>query len=183
MSVEEFSLNITLLSKYAPYLVANPWDEISRLLTGVYNFVNEECDTTIHHSDMTLSRIMVYAQYIEESKPCRRGRYFKRWWTDEKCQPKFKKRAPSKEVPSAPKANNERGVCSQTYKPTCSNYGNKLFGKCLASTSGCFCKGMNDHKVRGRPTMASWQSEAKKISLLWDGCLWTKEELLLLPPS
>ena len=68
MSVEEYSLKFTLLSKYAPSLVFNSRDEMSRFLTGVINLVKEECCTSMLHSYMTPSSLMVYAQYIKESK-------------------------------------------------------------------------------------------------------------------
>ena len=77
-------------------------------MTSVLNNVKEECRTTMLHGDMTLSRIMVYARSIEEPNPGRRNRDAKRGRTEEQVQPKFNKRAPNKDGPSAPKANNER---------------------------------------------------------------------------
>ena len=66
MSAEEYSLKFTLLSRYAPSLVSNPRDEMSRFVTGVANLVKEECRTTMLHSDMNLCRLMVYGQSIEQ---------------------------------------------------------------------------------------------------------------------
>ena len=63
MSVEEYSL-----SMYSPSLVSNPRDEISRFLTGVADFVKEECRMTIIHNYMNIYRLLVYAQTIEDSK-------------------------------------------------------------------------------------------------------------------
>ena len=37
-------------------------------MTGVTNLVKEECRTVILHDDMTLARLIVYAQSIEVSK-------------------------------------------------------------------------------------------------------------------
>ena len=42
MSVLDYSLKFTKLSKYAPSLVSNPRDEMSRFLTGVFNDLVEE---------------------------------------------------------------------------------------------------------------------------------------------
>ena len=42
MSVEEYSLRVTLLSEYAPYLVSNPGDAISRFVTGVADLDKKE---------------------------------------------------------------------------------------------------------------------------------------------
>ena len=68
MSVEEYSLKFTMLSRYGPSLVSNSGDEMSRFVTGVTDLVNEEFHTAMLRNDMNLLRIMVYAQYIEESK-------------------------------------------------------------------------------------------------------------------
>ena len=62
MSVEEYSWKFLILSRYAPSLVSNPWDEISRFVTGVADFVGEECRIVMFHDDMTLDRLMVYEQ-------------------------------------------------------------------------------------------------------------------------
>ena len=57
--------------------MCNPIDEMSRFVTRVANLVREECRTTMLHDDMTLSRIMVYAQSIEEFKLGRISRTWK----------------------------------------------------------------------------------------------------------
>ena len=43
-------------------------------MTGVANLVREECRTTMLYDDMTLARLMVYEQSIEESKVSRMAR-------------------------------------------------------------------------------------------------------------
>ena len=74
MNFEEYSLKFSLSSKHAPSLVSNPRYDMSRFLTGVSNLVKEECCTTMLYDNTTLSRIIVYAQSIEESKLEMRGR-------------------------------------------------------------------------------------------------------------
>ena len=64
MSVAECSLNYSSLSKYAPSLVSYPRDEINRFVTGMANLVRKECRTTMIHDDMTLARLIAYAQLI-----------------------------------------------------------------------------------------------------------------------
>ena len=61
MSVEKYSLKFSMLSRYAPSLVSNPRDEMSRFLTGVTDLVREECRTTMLHDCMTQARLMKYA--------------------------------------------------------------------------------------------------------------------------
>ena len=77
---------------------------MSRFLTGNYDIVKEEYIMTILQNDMNVSRIIVYDQYIEESKLESRGRDVKRGRTDKQGQPWFKKRTPNQDVPIAPKA-------------------------------------------------------------------------------
>ena len=78
MSVEEYSLKFSMLSRYAPSLVSNARDEMSFLVTGVADIVREECRTTILHDDMTLARLMAFVQSIKESKLRRMDRNLKR---------------------------------------------------------------------------------------------------------
>ena len=50
-----------MFSRYAPSLVSDPTDDMSRFVTGVAELVKEECRTTMLYDDMTLYRLMVYA--------------------------------------------------------------------------------------------------------------------------
>ncbi len=66
MSVEEYSLKFSMLSRYAPSLVSNPRSEMRRFVTRVADLVKEECCTAMLNDDMNLFRFMVYAKYIED---------------------------------------------------------------------------------------------------------------------
>ena len=82
MIFEEYCLKFTMFSMYAPSLVSNPRDEMSRFMVGVAYLVKEECCTTILHGDMNLSKLKVYAQCIEESKRSTIYRiFFEEGWT------------------------------------------------------------------------------------------------------
>ena len=74
MSVAEFPLKFSTLSRYAPSLVSNPRDEMSHFVTGVADLLVEECRTAMLHDNMTLDTLMVYAQSIEECKLTRMDR-------------------------------------------------------------------------------------------------------------
>ena len=77
---------------------------------------------------MTLSRLMVYDQSMEESKLKRITRNLKRSGTRVQNQPRFKKRAPIQYGPSSPKVKLEKGSGSQNGKPTCVTCGKKHYG-------------------------------------------------------
>ena len=76
-------MKFTLLSKYAPYLVSNPRNEMSSFRTHISNHFKEECRTTMLHHTISLFRLIVYAQSIEESILEKRGTYEKRGRIDE----------------------------------------------------------------------------------------------------
>jgi len=61
MSVKEYSLKFTQLSKYAPTLVANSRARMNKFVMGVSDLVEEECHTAMLHHDMDISRLMAYA--------------------------------------------------------------------------------------------------------------------------
>ena len=71
-------MKFTMLYRYYPSLVSNPRDEMSRFVIAVADLVREKCCTTMFHVDMTLSRLMVYVQSIEESKLGRIARNLKK---------------------------------------------------------------------------------------------------------
>ena len=64
MSVQEYSLIFTMLSKYVSSLVSNHRDKMSHFMTGVADIVREEYRTTMLQDDVTLYRLMVYEQSI-----------------------------------------------------------------------------------------------------------------------
>ena len=78
MTVHEYSLKFTKFSKYAPSLVSNPRDEMSRFLMGVLDYLQKECHSAMLHDNMNISRIMVHAEHVEESRYRRKIRDAKR---------------------------------------------------------------------------------------------------------
>ena len=61
MSVQEYSLKLTQLSKYDPTMVTKTNDRMNMFVTGVYSLVEKDCCTTMFLDDIDISRLMVYA--------------------------------------------------------------------------------------------------------------------------
>ena len=78
MNVLEYSLKFTKLSKYAPSLVSDPRDKMIHFVTGVSDDFQNEYDSAMLHDNMNISRLMVHAQQIEETRAKRKRRDVKR---------------------------------------------------------------------------------------------------------
>ena len=100
------------------------------------------------HDDMTLARLMVYAQSIEESKLKRMSRNLKRSGSSDQDQSRFKKNNLTQEEPMSAKLKLEKGGGSQNWKHTCVTCGRKHYGECLKGTASFFGCGKEGHKVR-----------------------------------
>ena len=99
MRVEEYSLKFTMFSRYSQSLVSNPMDDMSRFVTRVAELVKEECHTAMLYGDTNFSRLMVYPQYIEESKISRISRNLKRSGSSDRSQPRLNKKVSCQEEP------------------------------------------------------------------------------------
>ena len=151
MSVKEYYLKFIKLYKYASSLVSNARNEMSHIVTGVTEELDEECRSTMLHNNMDLSRLMIHAQQIEEIRLRKRNRESKREKSfesgssksrlDVQDKPKFKKRF-SNQVPfnfskncnnrgSNPKPQKGRNVDPPKERPTCHKCGKKHVGECL----------------------------------------------------
>ena len=74
MSVLNYSLKFTKLSKYAPSFVSNPSYEMSCFLTVVFDDLVEACYSAMLHDSMIISYLMVHAQQVEETRVKRKSR-------------------------------------------------------------------------------------------------------------
>ena len=81
-----------------PSLVSNMRDEMTRFVTRVADLVRKECPTTMLQDDMTIARLMVYDQSIEESKLKRMTRNMKRSGSSEQGQPRLQNRAQTQKI-------------------------------------------------------------------------------------
>ena len=77
-SVHEYSLEFINFSKYAPYLVSNPRDQMILFVTGVSEDLQEECQSAMIHENMKISHFMVYARSVEKETTIIKSRDAKR---------------------------------------------------------------------------------------------------------
>ena len=56
MSVQEYFLKFTQLSKYAPTMVASPKASMNNFVMGVYSLVEKECRAAMFLNDIDISR-------------------------------------------------------------------------------------------------------------------------------
>ena len=171
MSVQEYSLKFTKLSKYAPSLVSYPRDEMSHFVTGVFDDLLEECRLMMSPDNMYISRLIVHDQQVEEIMIKRKTTEFKKANSYEggtskgkmeiQDKPRFMKRISNLVPSNFPKAikdrvsnarsKKERSGNSHSKKPTCTKCGKKHMDKCLVGTYNCFGCGKSVHKVRDCP--------------------------------
>ena len=59
MSVIEYCLKFTKLSKIAPSMVSDPRDEMSSFVMGVSDDLKKECWSDMLHDNMNISPLMV----------------------------------------------------------------------------------------------------------------------------
>ena len=60
MSVLDYFLKFTKLSKYAPSLVSNTKDEMSHFLKGVSDDLVDECFLAMLHDNMNISQLIIH---------------------------------------------------------------------------------------------------------------------------
>ncbi|XP_049414691.1 uncharacterized protein LOC125877443 [Solanum stenotomum] len=123
MSVREYALNFTQLSKYAPFMMVDSRDMMSSQNSRKKNR-EAKMDRTV---DVNFSN----TNYDEQSRPKNSGQ-------DSKKTPRF---------------DQEKGSGSPLPKPTCTKSGRNYHGKCLAGMEGFYGCGKNGHKMRDCPVL------------------------------
>ena len=124
----------------------------------------EECRTAMLHVDMTLARLMVYVQSIEESKHRRMARSFKRRDASDQELTRLKKNAQIQEEPKRFNVKLTKGGGSNNGKPTCVTCGKKQYCECLLGTGSCNGCGKEQNMVRYCPMIYSRGRESKKVA-------------------
>ncbi|KAH0710891.1 hypothetical protein KY284_012318 [Solanum tuberosum] len=143
MSVREYALKFVQLSKYAPHLVADSRSRMNKFVMGVSDLVSEECRSAMLIGDMDLSRLMTYAEQMEEEKlRKRRGHEAKR----ARLENRFPKGARFHQGRGNPHVN--RGFAINVPRPqgggevgsmdVCPKCGRKHGGPCMKGSGACF---------------------------------------------
>ncbi|XP_049373336.1 uncharacterized protein LOC125838315 [Solanum verrucosum] len=139
---------------------------------GVSGLVVEECRTTMLHHDTDISRLMIYAQQIEETKLRKMNSEAKRARPDEQSQPRSKKRYFNQDSSmvnndrvSNPKPQGGNRGGSSFERSICTKCGKQHLSKFLAGMDWCFGCGKKGHKMRDCPTLSAKGREAKQASL------------------
>jgi len=144
MSVREYALRFTQLSKYAPSIVIDRRTKMSKFVSGVSDLVVKECCTAMLVHDMDISHLTVLSQQFEEEELKERSREAKRervddgnysysrfsGWGRSRFRQKFSGQGSSNAPPrpknervSNPKAQEDSGKSSMT---TCAKCGKTM---------------------------------------------------------
>ncbi|KAH0636267.1 hypothetical protein KY290_036703 [Solanum tuberosum] len=183
MSVKEYSLKFTQLSKYDPTLVADSRAKMNKFVMVISDLVVIECRSAMLIPSMNISRLMVHADQIEEQNLKQVSREVKRARTDDgnsskgkvevQGKPRFKRRFSNQGSSSTRKVNKERvstskpqgcsGDCSYVDRPTCAKCGKNDDGKCLVGTDRCFSCGKDGHMKRDCTMLRAQGREGKQV--------------------
>lgn len=68
MTMKEYALKLTNLSKYTPFMVAYRKTHMSKFIFGVLDLASKECKMTMLVKEMDISRLMTHDKKIEMEK-------------------------------------------------------------------------------------------------------------------
>ena len=79
MSMREYSLKFTKLSKYASTIIANPRAKMSQFMSGLNDTLKNACRSAMLNSEMDIARLMTHMEEVEgQDMKEQRMREFKR---------------------------------------------------------------------------------------------------------
>ena len=64
-NVHEYSLEFIKLSKYAPWFVSDPTDQMSHFVIGVSEDLQEECHFAMLYDNININYLMVHEKRVE----------------------------------------------------------------------------------------------------------------------
>ncbi|KAH0776329.1 hypothetical protein KY290_007740 [Solanum tuberosum] len=179
LSVKEYALKFTQLSKYVPTLVVDSRAKMNKFMMGVSNLVVNECRSAMLIPSMNSSCLMVHAEKIEEQKLKQVNREVKRARTDDgnsskgkfegQGRPRFKRRFSNQGSSSAPRVNKDNpkpqegsSGGSSMVRPTCAKCGKKHDGKYIPGMGVFYGCGKRGHQLKNFPTLAAKGREDKQ---------------------
>lgn len=154
MSVREYYLKFTKMSKYAPFLVTDSRTRMNKFISRLFDSIFMECTSVLLVKEMDISRLMTYAELVESEKlrrekksELKRARHeggfsnaksggggrFQQGQGSSHCAQRF-----AKERVHAPKAQGGGSNVGGTTYPTCSKCGRSHVGDCLRGMNACF---------------------------------------------
>lgn len=68
ISVKEYRLNFTLLSKFDPTMEEDSRTNINKFVMGISDLLVNECRSSLHFQSIEISCLIVHAKQIEEKK-------------------------------------------------------------------------------------------------------------------
>ncbi|KAH0736064.1 hypothetical protein KY285_011771 [Solanum tuberosum] len=131
MSVKEYSLKFTQLSRYGPTMVANPR---ARMNEKLKESSREAKRAKTDDGNFSHSRSYGHGRSKFQQRFSSQGSY--------NAAPKFNKDRVSNPNP-------QRGNCSGSSLRTCAKCGKKHKSRCLVGSNACFGCGNMDHKISG----------------------------------
>nr|XP_004237286.1 uncharacterized protein LOC101250208 [Solanum lycopersicum] len=137
MSIKDYSLKFTQLSKYAPTIVADSSAKMNKFVNGISDLVVNECRSSMLIPRMDISRLMVHVEQIEDQKLKQVGRELKKG-----------------KVPT-PKPQEGKGGRSYVEKFLCAKCDSINDGKLLVGTGNCYGCGKSSYMKRYFPMIKS----------------------------
>src|SRR5688572_3403425 len=183
MSVREYALKFTKLSKYASTIIANPRVKMSQFMSGLNDTLVNACRSAMLNTEMDIARLMTHMEEVEgQNMKEQRIREFKR----ARHEGNFAKgggnggKQPQGQRPTVPNQtfNKDKGPMMKT-NPQCPKCGKNHRGECLMGSDICYkcgktgqfardCRGKDVHPQgqvipRGQvsPNVQGGQSQAR----------------------
>ncbi|XP_049368008.1 uncharacterized protein LOC125832865 [Solanum verrucosum] len=153
MTVQEYFLKFTKLSKYAPSLMSNPRDEMCQFV-----IVDE---SRLRKKNREVKRARSYEGNSSKGKFEGQGRAsFKRRFSNKGFSSALRD---NKDRASNPKTQGGNSGGSSMVRPTCAKFGKKHDDKCLVSTEGCYSCRNSGHLMRDCLMLKVQGREGKKV--------------------
>ncbi|KAH0784229.1 hypothetical protein KY290_003827 [Solanum tuberosum] len=157
MSVKEYGLKFTQLSKHAPTLVSDSRATMNKFVMGVSDLVVNECRSAMLIPSMDILALWFMPSKLRSKSLSELVRF------EIQDKPKFKERFSNQGPPNTPRINKgkvstpkpqeARGGGPYVEKPICAKCGRKHEGKCLVGTGNCYGCGKSGHMRRDCPML------------------------------